>query len=112
MAAAVVLQLLLVPRFQLVGSAVATVTALGVGQLLLALLPASRGAVAASWRAALPVVALGAASQGLVLVLGPPEWLAGAAAAAVYAGGAWGTGLVRSDDLTALARALGGVRRR
>jgi O-antigen/teichoic acid export membrane protein len=112
MAAAVVLQLLLVPRFQLVGSAVATVTALAVGQVLLALLPASRGAVAASWRAALPVVALGVATQGVVLALGTPEWLAGAAAAAVYAGGAWGTGLVRADDLTALVRALGSVRER
>jgi hypothetical protein len=34
------------------------------------------------------------------------------AAAAVYAGGAWLTGLVRADDLTALARALRGVAQR
>ena len=112
MATAVVLQLVLVPRFQLVGSAVATVMALAVGQVLLALLPASRAAVAASWRAALPVVALGVATQGAVLALGPPEWLAGAGAAVVYAAGAWGTGLLRADDLTALARALAGVRAR
>jgi O-antigen/teichoic acid export membrane protein len=109
MATAVVLQLLLVPRFQLVGSAVATVAALAVGQVLLALFPASRPAVAASWRAALPVVALALATQGAVLALGPPDWACGIAAAVVYAGGAWLSRLVSADDLAALGRALGGL---
>jgi O-antigen/teichoic acid export membrane protein len=112
MATAVVLQLLLVPRFQLIGSAVATVAALASGQLLLALVPASRGAVAASWRAALPVLALAAASQGLVAVAGVPEVARGFVAAGLYAAGAWASGLLRADDLAALARAVGGIVRR
>ena len=103
---------MLVPRFQLIGSAVATVVALASGQLLLALVPVSRPAVAASWRAALPVIALAVASQGLVVVAGLPEAMRGFAAAGVYAGGAWASGLLHPDDLAALARAVGGAVRR
>lgn len=112
MATAVVLQLVLVPRFLLLGSAVATVAALASGQLLLALVPASRPAVAASWRAALPVVALAVGSQGVVAVAGLPEAIRALVAAAVYAGGAWASGLLHADDLAALARAVGGSARR
>jgi len=112
MATAVVLQLVLVPRFQLIGSAVATVVALASGQLLLAVVPASRPAVVASWRAALPVLALAAASQALVAVAGLPEVMRGFVAAGLFAGGAWASGLLHADDLSALARAVGGIVRR
>jgi O-antigen/teichoic acid export membrane protein len=104
-AMAVALQLVLVPRFQLIGSAAATVTALGVGQLLLALFRVSRPAVAASWRAALPAVALALATQILVVWARLPEPWPGLAGAALYAVGAYLIGLLRIDDLAMLVRA-------
>jgi PST family polysaccharide transporter len=106
MATAVLLQLVLVPRFGLAGSATATVVALAVGQILLALVPASRASVAASWRTALPVVGLAVATQLLVAAVGPPAWARGPAAAGVFALGACLTGLVRRADVAAFRRAL------
>lgn len=108
MATAVTLQLVLVPRFQLVGSAAATVAALACGQLLLALVPASRGAVVASWRAAMPVLALAAGTQAVVAWAGLAGMAAVAAVTVVYAAGAWSTGLLRAGDLAALRRIAGG----
>ena len=106
MATAVGLQLVLVPRFGLAGSAAATVIALATGQVLLALVPTSRASVFASWRAAAPVVALAASTQIAVLASGTPAWTRGPAAALLFAVGAWVTGLVRREDVAAFGRAL------
>jgi O-antigen/teichoic acid export membrane protein len=111
MATAVVLQLALVPRFGLAGSAAATVIALAMGQVLLALVPTSRAAVVASWRAALPVVALAASTQLAVLASGAPAWARGPAAAVIFAVGACVTGLLRGEDVAAFGRALRSPRR-
>jgi hypothetical protein len=58
------------------------------------------------------VIALAVATQGVVLLVGVPEALRGFAAAALYAAGAWMSGLLHPDDVTALARTLGGAGRR
>jgi O-antigen/teichoic acid export membrane protein len=112
MAMAVALQVILVPRFQLIGSAAATVIALGVGQVLLALVPVSRSAVVASWRAALPAIALALATQAVIMWARLPQPWPGVAAALLYAVGAYGTGLLRTDDLARLVRAAAGARHR
>jgi PST family polysaccharide transporter len=105
MAAAVGLQVALVPRFQLAGAAAATLAALACGQVLLAMIPASRVAVGASWRAAAPVLLLALATQGCVEALGVPPWSRAVLAATVYLAGAWGFRLLGREDLRALASA-------
>jgi hypothetical protein len=80
--------------------------ALAVGQVFLALVPTSRVAVVASWRTALPVVALAVVTQLLVVASGLPEGGRGPAAATIFALGAWVTGLVRREDVAAFRRAL------
>ncbi|HWP66573.1 MAG TPA: polysaccharide biosynthesis C-terminal domain-containing protein [Candidatus Limnocylindria bacterium] len=112
MTTAVALQLLLVPRFQLIGSAAATVAALAMGQILLALVPTSRPAVVASWRASLPALGLALSTLAAVSWLDVPEPWRGPAAALLFAAGAWGAGLVRPEDVALLARAATGARGR
>ena len=110
--AAVALQVLLVPRYQLVGSAVATVAAMACGQLLLAIVPASRPAVLASWRAALPAIGIGLGAQGVVTALGVSGLLAAVSTVVVFGLGVWLTGLVGPDDLVALRAAVARARER
>jgi PST family polysaccharide transporter len=108
MALAVTLQIVLVPRYGLLGSALATVAGLACGQVLLALVPSSRRAVLASWRVVSPVVALAAVTQTVTLASGAPEVLHAPMAAVLFAGGAWLSGMVRPRDVAELGRALRG----
>jgi len=78
--------------------------------VLLALVPVSRPAVAASWRAALPAIALALATQAVIMWARLPQPWPGVAAALLYAAGAYGTGLLRTDDLARLVRAAAGAR--
>jgi O-antigen/teichoic acid export membrane protein len=106
MSVAVALQVVLVPRLGLLGSALATLAGLACGQVLLALAPSSRRAVLTSWRVAAPVILLAAVTQVGVALSGVPPWTRAPLAAVVFAAGAWVSGMVRRSDVAGFARAL------